>query len=292
MKYYLTTILMLALVGCGQQGTDEAIGALEMTEDEGMVSGTYYLEDQELAFESTVIEAGLVELELVLNGMVLEGVIDMNEGVSSLDGYTAGTGEDTQLIEDDRALLESFYRALNEYWPGNDIPLESSSLRRATSIWAQSSPAIDLTRTVMGEEGRGYTMLCNYARCNPNSWTGACSYWNWYSYGDHDGWWHDNNDSGSQQRVQMGDHYNCSGDTYYWTGSTWACGEPDHWSRPYEMGICFGRVGGSCGGDTQYTKDGVDHDGCVRNGHVLLSSWCSDEFSYAADDELYAPNCY
>ena len=95
-----------------------------------------------------------------------------------------------------------------------------------------------------------------------------------------------------QQIAQLGDHTTCGGDEYYLNGSTWVCGEPDHWSRPKVMGICFGRCGGGCGGDTQYTLDATNHDGCVRNGHALASAYCDDQFVSASDDEMFAGNCY
>ena len=92
--------------------------------------------------------------------------------------------------------------------------------------------------------------------------------------------------------MQLGNHYSCSEDTWYWNGSGWSCGEPDHWNYPYEVGNCFGRCGQGCGGDHQYTKDCTDHDGCVRNGHVIASFWCDDEFTSASDDALGADDCY
>lgn len=286
MRTFIAIIAVLA-AACSGNVTSETVGTLTVTEAEGEVSGVYELDGEVLTFRSVVLD-GIVEAQVELHGMILDAVVDPEGGVSSIDGFAEAGGE-TQLVDEDRLMLAAFYQSLNEYWPGNGLSTEATLLRRLASIWSQHPSSLELTRTVMGEEGRGYTMLCSYAHCG--TWSGACAYWNWYSYADHDGWGHDNNDSDAQQVAQIGDHHGCGGDVYFWNNA-WYCGEPDHWRRPYEMGNCNGRCGGGCGGDTQYTKDATDHDGCVRNGHSTFSSWCSDEFSYAADDELYAPNCY
>jgi len=52
---------------------------------------------------------------------------------------------------------------------------------------------------------------------------------------------------------------------------------------------CGGSYTRGCSSSNWY--DCAD-DGCVRNGHMLGSSWCSDEFASASDDELSAPDCY
>ncbi len=289
----------LVLMSC-QTGQDTGSMGLALSVEEGAASGVYRSEKGVVRLEAVEVEPMVFEVTLEVNGMTLDGVIDRTQGVvASLDGFAAENGEDTQMTDEDRALLSEAYRALNEEF-GKEAPEVVVMLRRAVGLWAEHPSTLELTRTVMGEEGRGYTMLCSYAYCG--TWSGACSYWNWYSYATHDccygGVWGvggtctDRYDSDTSQVAQIGDHYSCSGDTWVWTGSSWACGEPDHWTYPYEVGNCWGRCGEGCGGDTQYTKDCTDHDGCVRNGHYTTSAWCNDEFAGASDDELGAPNCY
>ena len=290
----------LLLASC-QSGQDTGSLGLNLTAEEGAVTGTYVSETGLVKFQSIQVEPTVFEVTVEVNGMTLDGVIDRmeNGGVASLDGFASETGEDTQMTSEDRQLLSEFYRALNEEL-GEDAPAAAVMLRRAVGVWAEYPSTLELTRSVIGEEGRSIQYLCSYVYCG--TWEGACSYWNWYQYSTHDccygGLWGvgghctDRYDSDTTQIVQLGDHYSCSGDTWVWTGSYWACGEPDHWDYPYETGNCFGRCGNECGGDQQYTKDCVDHDGCVRNGHETASLWCDDEASSASDDELFADDCY
>jgi hypothetical protein len=268
-------------------------GQLALTQEEDGVRGTFERDEARVLFQAHAVETGVYEVEVRLQGMTLHGLLDPANGISALDGFTTETGTDTQLLDGDRALLSGLYDALNAQLPaGAQAGEPSRYLRRAVGLWAQHPSSVELSREVMGEEGRGYTMLCSYARCNGSN-TGTCSgNYNWYSYAKHDcnqgGFSYERN----QQIAQLGDHYSCSGDEYYLSGSTWVCGEPDHWYRPKVVGNCFGRCGGGCGGDTQYTLDATNHDGCVRNGHALASLYCDDQFTSASDDELFAPDCY
>jgi len=287
--------LMLSACG-GSVGGDTAQtkqDGLSLSADTGRTDGTFVQGGNEVSFSSREVEPGVYRLELHLRGMTLAGLMDPASGVSTLDGFTDGSAADTQLGDADRELLSALYGALNAQLPASDAAApEAMYLRRAVGLWAQNPGTVDLKRTVMGEQGRGYTMLCSYTKCNGRQ-TGSCGgVYNWYSYSKHDCNRGDFSWSGNQQIAQLGDHTTCSGDEYYLSGSTWKCGEPDHWSRPKVMGNCYGRCGGGCGGDTQYTLDATNHDGCVRNGHALASAYCDDQFLSATDDELFAPNCY
>jgi hypothetical protein len=295
MRKILGVVAAMMLWACGGQGgptnTNEpvqAVDGLELTAEAGAVSGRFGAETR---FSSRLVEEGVYRVEVRMNGLTLTGLVDAASGVSSLDGFAEATGQDTQMLDGDREVLSNLYAALNAQLPVGDAAApEAMYLRRAVSLWSQHPTTVALQRTVMGEEGRGYTMLCSYAKCGGN-WTGTCSSWNWYSYAKHDcqhgGWDYTRN----QQIAQLGNHYTCSGDELYYNNG-WVCGEPDHWSRPKVVGNCFGRCGGGCGGDTQYTLDATNHDGCVRNGHALASAYCDDQFTSASDDEMYAPNCY
>ena len=256
----------------------------------GSPSGTAAQPEEGLTL---AVEPGVYRVEVRFNGMTLTGLVDPENGVSTLDGFAESNGQDTQMTDADREVAAALYAALNAELPAGDAATaEAKYLRRAVGLWAEHPDTVQMQRTVMGEQGRGYTMLCSYAKCN-GSWTGNCGgSYNWYSYAKHDcqrgGW----DFAGNQQIAQLGNHTTCSGDEYYMSGGNWVCGEPDHWSRPKVIGICFGRCGGGCGGDTQYTLDATNHDGCVRNGHALASAYCDDQFVSAADDELFASNCY
>ncbi|HEX8825105.1 MAG TPA: hypothetical protein VF794_34625 [Archangium sp.] len=300
MRKILAAVAAMMLWACGGQTVPaqeaaRAADGLELTSEAGVVSGRFAAgQDGEARFSSRQVEEGVFRIEVRLNGMTLTGLVDAVNGVSSLDGFAEETGQETQMLEGDRSKLELLSAALNAQLPAGDAATpEAKYLRRAVSLWAQHPSSVAMQRTVMGEQGRGYTMLCSYAKCNGGRWTGSCSgVFNWYSYAKHDcqhgGWDY----TGNQQIAQLGDHASCSGDEYYMSGGVWVCGEPDHWSRPKVQGMCFGRCGGGCGGDTQYTLDATNHDGCVRNGHALASGYCDDQFASASDDEMYAPNCY
>ncbi len=301
MRKLFGAVVSLALVACGGAGTapsqtepgHEAVApsaeGLALAEKPGEVSGSY----GQLRFASREVESGVYRVEVRFNAMTLTGLMDPANGVSVLDGFADEGGKDTQLVDADREALSGLYGALNAALPqGDAASAEAMYLRRAVGLWAQHPTTVEMQRTVMGEQGRGYTMLCSYAKCS-GSWTGSCSSgYNWYSYAKHDcqhgGWDYTRN----QQIAQLGNHGTCSGDEWYLNGTTWVCGEPDHWSRPKVVGNCFGRCGGGCGGDTQYTLDATNHDGCVRNGHALASAYCDDQFTSASDDEMFAPNCY
>ncbi|HZI12461.1 MAG TPA: hypothetical protein VE153_18905 [Myxococcus sp.] len=290
----VATLMLWACGGAGGGDTSQAKEAgLTLASEPGSTRGTFASAGGEVTFSSREVEPGVYRLEVRLRGMTLTGLLDPANGVSTIDGFADEGASDTQLADADRELLAAFYGALNAELPSGDAAApEAMYLRRAVGLWSQQPSTVDLQRTVMGEQGRGYTMLCSYAKCN-GTWSGSCGgVYNWYSYAKHDcnkgGFSYERN----QQIAQLGDHFSCSGDEYYMSNGSWVCGEPDHWYRPKVIGNCFGRCGGGCGGDTQYTLDATNHDGCVRNGHLLASGYCDDQFMSASDDELMAPNCY
>jgi hypothetical protein len=301
MRKILGAVAAVVLFACGSpSGTSSEPAAAQPEEgltlavEPGVTRGTFLTgAGTEVKLSSREVEPGVYRIEVRFNGMTLAGLVDPENGVSTLDGFAEANGQDTQMTDADREVAAALYAALNAELPAGDAATaEAKYLRRAVGLWAEHPDTVQMQRTVMGEQGRGYTMLCSYAKCN-GSWTGNCGgSYNWYSYAKHDcqhgGWDYTRN----QQIAQLGNHTTCSGDEYYMNGGSWVCGEPDHWSRPKVIGNCFGRCGGGCGGDTQYTLDATNHDGCVRNGHALASAYCDDQFVSAIDDELFASNCY
>ena len=299
MRKALGVVAALLMWGCGGAGPDvpaaspESPDGLTLQSEAGVTQGTWGQGDRSVSFASREVEPGVYRLEVRLGELTLTGLLDPASGVSTLDGFADANAQDTQVVDADREVLAAFYQALNQGLPAGDAAApEAMYLRRAVGMWAQQPTSVTLKRTVMGEQGRGYTMLCSYAKCGGSN-TGSCGgVYNWYSYAKHDCNNGGFDNARNQQIAQLGDHTTCSGDEYFLNGSTWVCGEPDHWSRPKVMGNCFGRSGSGCGGDTQYTLDATNHDGCVRNGHMLASGYCDDQFVSATDDELFAPNCY
>lgn len=304
MRKIVGAVAAVVLFACGspsgtssEPGTAQPSEGLKLTVEEGSTQGTFVAGTSqgstEVKFSSRQVEPSVYRIEVRYNGMTLTGLLDSENGVSTLDGFAEANGQDTQMTDPDREVAAALYAALNAELPFSDSATpEAKYLRRAVGLWAEHPETVRMQRTVMGEQGRGYTMLCSYAKCN-GKWTGSCgTSYNWYSYAKHDCQHGGFDLAVNQQIAQLGDHTTCSGDEYYMSGSTWVCGEPDHWSRPKVMGICWGRCGGGCGGDTQYTLDATNHDGCVRNGHALASAYCDDQFTSASDDELLAPNCY
>ncbi|QQR44247.1 hypothetical protein JKA73_35620 [Myxococcus xanthus] len=295
-KLWWSVVLAACACGGAAKTGDELRSrqaGLSLSATPGDTRGTFVHEDETVTFSSREVEPGVYRLEVRLRGLTLTGLMEPASGVSTLDGFAEANARDAQMGVADRALLTALYRELNEALPTGDAAAPAAMyLRRAVSVWSQYPDTMGLRRSVMGEKGRGYTMLCSYAQCNGRN-SGSCEgCYNWYAHATHDcdrggfDW------PGNQQLAQLGDHYSCNGDEFFLAGDTWHCGSPNHWHRPKVVGNCFGRCGSTCGGDTQYTVDATNHDSCVRNGHILVSGWCNDQFTAAVDDELFAPNCY
>ncbi|AKQ70524.1 putative lipoprotein [Myxococcus hansupus] len=298
MRTWWWAMVVLVAGACGETPIPDAAPRLEqnglaLSSAPRETRGTFVHEGEAVRFSSQEVEPGVFRIEVRLRGLTLTGLMEPLQGISTLDGFADANGADVQVEGMDRTLLIALYRALNAKLPaGDDAAPQARYLRRAVGVWSQFPDSVALQRAVMGEKGRGYTMLCSYARCNGRN-TGSCEgIYNWYAYAAHDcdrggfDW------PGNQQLAQLGDHYRCNGDEYFLAGGVWQCGSPNHWHRPKVVGNCFGRCGPECGGDTQYTRDATSHDSCVRNGHMLVSGWCNDQFVAAIDDELFAPNCY
>lgn len=280
MKLALPTvaIALLALVGCAGNAQDPApeteaksAGKLEISITDAKVSGTWTLGDDKVVFETTKTEGEVFEIDFKTRGLMLDATVDKTGSVASMDGFALENGGDTQILDEDRLVMTKFVAALEQL--PKDAPTSAILMRRVASLWSQTSPSLKLDRRVMGEEGRGYTSLCGYVGQVYNSshdcWSG--------------GWW----DSDTSVHSYVG---YWTGSTYYWRGY-WSTDDYDHANWPYEYGLCFGRCGGSCGSDQDYTVDCHNHDNCVRNGHSLASAWCDDQFVSASDDEMFAPNC-
>ena len=264
----------LACAGTSEEPTQTAAkteGDLQLQVTESKASGVYTLGADKITFESKSLGEEVFEVDIKAGGLMLDATIDFKNHTSSLDGFASANGGDTQITEEDHALLEKFVKSLESMQ--KDPPASAMLLRRVASIWSQTGSAMELERRVMGDEGRGWTSLCGYIGSIKTSshdcWSG--------------GWW------AAKTTVNSYVGY-WTDSTYYWRGA-WSTSSYDHASQPSEYGNCYGRCGGGCGSDQDYTQDCHNHDTCVRNGHWVTSSWCSDELASATDDEMYAPNC-
>jgi hypothetical protein len=128
------------------------------------------------------------------------------------------------------------------------------------------------------------------------AYTTVCDRLYTYVKATHDDWWYDRWDDETTYFAYVSPEPACStGDgTYFWKNGAWQCFEPDHDANvEYAYGDCFGRCGAGCGdnGKGSYTYDCLDHDSCVRFGHILASVWCNDEFATTIDDFAFAPSC-
>lgn len=272
MRVRMTTfvaMIAVAMFGCAESSNPGSAGAdLEFTPSgvSGSCAGG-------VEFEARDVD-GLMDITVNLNGLSLGAVIDPEVQLAEIDGFATRNGADTQLLESDRALLLACHRVL-EREIGEDSRFVENFLVRTISLWSETPDTIELERSVFGDLGRAYTSICG----NYLSWTAAT----------HDGWGHDNWDADSTSFSYVGHRYSC---TRSWINGSWTCSEPDHVSYVYQYGECYGNCGGGCpSGNQQLTVDCNNHDQCVRNGHALASFWCNDEFSFAADDELFAPSC-
>jgi hypothetical protein len=262
-------------------------------------SGQFSSPSGVLWYRSVVPVAGTARVTVEINQLVLTASLDFRQKTAEFDGQINGSRRVAELTEPDSSTLAAFARDLNDCLTKEPAPA-LDALLRTVAVWEAWPNGALLSRSVAVTNPTAITMLCNQAKCtiqNPDgtyvlSYTGPCVIWNWYSYAKHDCNQCGSGEPNCQQIVQLGNHYSCNGSVWYWNGSTWVCGEPNHWNRPYEVGNCFGRCGGGCGWRHQYTKDCTNHDACVRNGHSDWSLYCSDEFFAAIDDFLFAPDCY
>lgn len=271
----LSVFLAACAVGSGSDS-----GPLEIQSGPGRISGTYVSGETRLRFSSTEVEGGVFDVVADLNGMTLSALVDRGHQVAEVDGFAA-SGADTQIVDADRALLRRFSGALDEQLgeqlgeqPDGEAPA-AGMLLRIVSSWSQTPETVPLQRQVAGSESRGWTSLCS----SKGSYVKAT----------HD----DNNYGRNSARTTSNGHLGLrSTKTEYYVGGRWVTTAQDHVANLYERGLCFGNCGAGCPSGTQtLTLDCHDHDQCVRNGHVLVSLYCDDEFVSASDDEFFAPRC-
>jgi hypothetical protein len=279
----LVGVVMVAagMIGCsGSVDTGTSSAGLTLEEEAGLARGTYVGADGAVSFTSQFVDTNVLEILVDLDGMTISSLVDFDTGVIEYDGYTTATGETTQLLETDRALLIELTHELEGLGTAVSEPVER--LRGFVSMWSEFPSTLDLQLLSLMDEDRGYASYCGYynqyVRITHDCDTG--SHWNDRTTVD-------------GVRLTMNGHCGSADGTWFWTGAQWACYEPGHDSNiEWADGNCFGRCGDGCGSSRQFTLDCLEHDLCVRFGHSTASFWCNDEFSAASDDWTYAPNCW
>jgi hypothetical protein len=251
-------------------------GTLERTADEQALRGTLTAETGRVEFRVANAGPSILDVQVKVNGAVLTGTVDRDDEVLEMDGFVDGSGAETQLREEDRALLAALHRQLPALASerGED-QMRAEVLEKFVSLWVQSSDTFALPRSAHGEENRGWTSLCS--SCNQYLWaTHDCS-----NCGE--------NAANCSSYGMVGSR---DATTLTWRNNQWEAYSPDHEPYLYQRGACYGNSGPGCPGPfQQLTVDAHNHDQCVRNGHMTVSGWCDDEFSACVDDELFAADC-
>jgi hypothetical protein len=294
-KARLAALLVISAssIACAAQSSDPAPAptgsetdkSLTVNQDGGKISGTFTHEADTLSFEVSAVSNGVYSVTIKTRGLTLDATVDRVNGASSFDGFGSTSGGDTQLTKDDVPVLAAFQKAIGtrlttEVKAGDKA---AETLTRLASIWSEWPSTLSLSKRVVGEQGRSWTMICGYIGSIYNTTHDCCTHW-YDPCTEHDDW-----SSNSSVHSYIGDYG--TGSTLVWSNG-WQNWGVDHWNWPYEYGDCFARCGADCGGGTQYTVDCGNHDNCVRNGHWIGSPYCDDEFSSTLDDWSFAPNCY
>lgn len=291
--------LAWVMAGCANEdGSPDGArrGILDVTIGEDRLDGSYEAEQGDLRFEAETIAPGVYVTRVEVNGMTLVATHDKNDAngvVISRDGYSTADGSDTVMTEEDRLLIASFIRDLEHDVPDiAGLAGAPASFDEIVNKWAQWPAVMSLASHEVYETQRSGNQ-CYYARCTNESYTGNCA--NRFVISYHDGSCGDvGEDDNTIWYNQMGDHCGTNGDedarfstSSSVCGATWM--DNDHnVDREYSVGNCMGRYGSGCGSGTSYNWESLDHDSCVRNGHWIVSSWCSDELYWTHSDG----NCY
>jgi hypothetical protein len=295
----IAVALVLAACADSPQTQKPDVEELVMTGTDTSVTGSYGA----TTFSAEMATSDVLDMKVTVNGMVITALVDFKSGVIEYDGYTAATGDSTQMTDDDRTALLDLETAFAQL--EGQQPFAVEKLRGFVATWAEHPSTVPLQDMRLVEENRSWTSLC-YAKnsyypashdCNIGGfWIDATSLDNvWLSsdgnLGGPDGvaWYFPG--GGSYQCCSGSSscsRYSCSIPSAGWYVGV----EVDHDTRvEYSYGNCFGVCGAGCPGTYQFTVDCVNHDQCVRNGHITSSGYCDDQFSSASDDWASAPDC-
>jgi hypothetical protein len=299
----LVFALAAVTAGCTDAPTEPAGASTDLLAVTGTatgVAGSY----KDITFTSDAPTADTLDMSVKFNGMVITALIDMQSGVIEYDGYTAATGENTQMTDEDRATLVDLEHALAKL-SGDQLPPTMSKLRGFVAMWAEHPTTVALQDIRLMAENRSWTSLC-YAKNSYYPASHDCNVGGFYTDATQldDVWLSSTGNLGGPDGVAWyfpaggsyqacSGSYSCSRYSVSIPSAGWYTGvEVDHDTRiEYAYGNCFGVCGAGCPGSYQYTVDCVNHDQCVRNGHVTASAYCDDQFTAASDDWASAPDC-
>jgi hypothetical protein len=305
MKRLLVSAI-LVVAGCTDSPEPKTItltgGEVSMDElSQTWIAGSYTIDGDTLDFEGKVLETNLITTTVKLHGMTIDATLDTRDGnrMWSQDAFATDTGADTVVSEEDQAVIYAFVKTLEKQYPaiskGDGLAFHFGVV---INYWAQWIPAMEVTRIKFEDRDRAHDM-CWFAQSSTGAWpqgdttppaSGSPRY---HNYDGHDC------DTCSGDPMQGQGISSCSsyGGFGVWDSSTWYYYNGGWYSSSnghgggagsYLEGDCFGRYGAGCGGGHGYFEENASHDHCVRDGHSLISAWCSDEL--ASTTSPY--NCY
>jgi hypothetical protein len=297
-RRFLGLVAILGTVGCaGSDSGGPAVLGLTIEEEPGIARGSFVDEaGRQVDFTSRFVDTNVVEIVVELNAMTITSMVDFDSGVIEYDGFSSDTGDDTQILDDDRAVLAGLTDALDHL--GLEVSEPVDKLRAFVNRWQEYPTELELQGLALMDEDRGWTSLCGYMNRyvrSSHDCTLGCPWYNPFCSNSINSFWTDNT-TVDWTYVSMHAAGPCSDGTYFDTSgngsSWWRCYEPSHVSHDEgAYGNCFGRCGDGCGSNRQFTQDCLNHDECVRTGHSTGSESCIDQFESTADDWASAPNC-
>ncbi|WDE14174.1 hypothetical protein [Thalassomonas haliotis] len=291
---HLATLLLIVLPLSLQAETAEPKNkalqnSLEIRADKDNISGIFLaegyqtLQDKERAgqekkqaqvrFSGIQIAPGQFELKVEVHGKILTASVDKANQSAKLSALDA-KGQAIFLNGKDRLQLSALLNTYEQlgYGKQNDA---ANMLKRLFSLWAQTPDTVSLQRTIDGVSASAYQNLCSYKGLELAA--------------SHDGNQCGYDDPECTSLALLGSR---GSNTESYINGQWTTAVPDHIPNVRQRGECYGNCGGGCpSGDQILTRDCLNHDQCVRNGHSLISGWCNDDFTYTFDDAMFAPEC-
>ena len=297
----LALALPFLLVACTseEQVGSKSADSLVITDTAKGIVGSFH----ETSFSSEQPDPDHLSIWIQTNGLMITAELDLKTGVMEYDGFALATGENTQMTDEDRASLLALEHELAKL--GGNLPYATEKLRGFVATWAEFPSTMDMQVMTVSEETRSWTSLC-YAKNSYYPASHDCDsggFWTDQTTLDNV-WISSTGDLGGPDGVAWyfpwGGGFNCCSGSLWCGGYTcnipyagwWSGVEVNHDTNvEYAFGNCFGACGAGCPGSYQYTVDCINHDSCVRNGHVTASGYCDDQYTSSIDDWASAPDC-
>ena len=282
---YLIFLLLTLSIAAGNAAADTVMQAgnkikesLTLVAEQGKISGSFIYSEmktpQSLSFSSIENVAGEFAVSLQVSGKNLSAFVDKNNQSAKLNGVN-DQGKAVFLNEKDRRQIRALLQKYEQGGYGEQSDA-ANILKRSISLWAQTPDTVALQRAVEGISAASHESLCNDYGAELSA--------------THDGNQCDDYDPECTSLAVLGSRG--SSVTESFINGQWTTAIPDHLAYVKQRGECYGNCGSGCpSGDQILTRDCLNHDQCVRNGHALASWWCDDEFTSTADDYFFAPEC-